>query len=305
LLQTKSVPEGENIRHIKFNERDNKVLGKLSWVETLSTESTQRYQDENGISQGAVALIRQAKFVVKYLPVPTRIDSTSIRGVFFSDEKFEEKFRESEPAAHDDWLPERLGLPPRAPNPVRQALEKIQRAFKELRMPSGNPMSGDSLVGIANRIGQLFSEDGIQGPPKIIDKRKGPGTGGGGGSGGGTRKGTLAEIGGVQIVMKDSQFATSKFEFQLNVDSEDLRKYKVEFKAIPTLSDQPIETSAPINAKNPELISVTCDGEICDFEELFLDRQNDKAKLVVTVRSPTEVAVAVLGVISEKESEVQ
>ena len=304
-LQTKGDEESATLRHIRFNERDNKVLGKLSWVETLNTELMQRYQDDKGIPQGAVALIRQAKFIVKYLPVSTRIDSTSIRGVFLSDEKFEEDFRKSEPAAHDEWLPERLGLAPRATNPVRQALEKIQRVFKELRMPAGNPIAGSSLVGIANRIGQLFAEDGIQGPPRIIDKSRDPNTGGGGGGGGRTQKASLVEIGGVQIVSRDRQFITSEFEFMFDIDNGDERKYRIGFKVTPTLSDQPIETSAPVNAKNPELVSVACNGEIIDFENHLLDRTDGSAKIVARVKCPPEMAVADLGLISEESNVMQ
>jgi len=299
LLLGNELPSNNQVRQIRFNESDAKVLGRLSWVETLTSQPAKEFQEDAGISTGAVALIRQAKFIVKYLPVPTRIDSASIRGVFLADDQFEADFRKSEPAAHDDWLPERLGLAPRTNNPIRQALEKIDRVFKELRMPTPEPPKGNSLVRIANRIGQLFSEDGIQGPPEIIvvpptSRRR---------DGRGATSATLADVDAPRIIKSDSNYAVSEFNFRFDIDSEDQRNYLIKFKTVATLSDQPMETSVPLNAQNPKLISVSINGKLLHDENLSLGKANSGARLVVTIESPIDVAAAVIGVATVQENE--
>lgn len=289
-----------NVRSILFNEHDDDVLGRLAWLETLTSSEAEIYQSYAGISAGAVALMRQAKFVVMYKPVVTRIDSTVIRGVFLVSEKHESSFRKSEPAAHDEWLPERLGLPPKRNNPISQALRKIEKVFKELNVPRATSIPGSSLVALANSIGQFFSENGVQGVPII--PTSGPGGGGRAAAG---KKAILSEIGSPRIVRSNISHVNSEFNFKLEIDKSDQRTYRADFKLAATLSDQPIETSQPVNSDSPTLEEVRLNGKVIEVRDILLSNADTEAHLLIAVKSPTNVAVGVIAtmlVVEDKTS---
>ena len=70
---------------------------------------------------------------------------SSTVGVFIADSKFDRQFAESEPVAHDEWLPAKIASAKYAPNPVRQALDKIKQGIKHLE---------DSRIELVARIGR-------------------------------------------------------------------------------------------------------------------------------------------------------
>jgi hypothetical protein len=110
-------------------DRPKQSLGTLASVITTTVPTDPEFLEL--VPGSAVALMRQARFVVKYLPVVSPVDGGLIRGTFLSEPgESDLKFRKSEGAAHDDWLPGKLQLPPNHANPVKVALEKIQKNFK-------------------------------------------------------------------------------------------------------------------------------------------------------------------------------
>ena len=109
-----------------------------------------------------VALMRPVELVVRYLPGdPLPDERFEWAGVFIcSDEdEIESAFAQSEPPAHDDWMPANL---PRgdAQKYVRMALNNINKETKRFSTPSiivpGPDGSGPSLARIAGIMGQLL-----------------------------------------------------------------------------------------------------------------------------------------------------
>lgn len=140
--------------------------------------------DDSGIPTASVALMRDPRMVVRYLPVPRHPLGSSTVGVFIADTSFDEEFAESEPVAHDDWIPGKLHAGKFARNPVKQALEKLKKSVKESWQTVGlNPSSSGGPDGIAPVIGDLLGGLVVDTPG--IGGR--PNKGGGGGGGGGQR----------------------------------------------------------------------------------------------------------------------
>lgn len=94
----------------------------------LGFESRQRTDADSG-QLHTIALIREPKFIVKYLRVP-EVPGMTLRGVFIADEHYDSDFAKSEPVAHDDWIPSEMGLVSGSRNPVRIALDGIKETLK-------------------------------------------------------------------------------------------------------------------------------------------------------------------------------
>jgi hypothetical protein len=90
-----------------------------------------------------VALMRQAKLVVKYLPgpeLPTGL--VEYGGIFIVDPDVDDAFGRAEPPTHDDWLPKVLG-DKRERRHVNVALRDVAAALREFAAPlSGNIAAG-------------------------------------------------------------------------------------------------------------------------------------------------------------------
>jgi len=205
----------ENVRDkiIEFAGNDKSYqLGRLTWSQTVRNAEDVAIEEQDGIPVNSVALMRNARFIVKYLPVTGMRDGLTTRGVFISDPSFEEVFRKSEPVAHDDWLPAKLGRKKGERNEIRQALEKIAREFRSM----GDQHSGGAdsdLVGleIATRLGQLGAGIGILGGPSAPPS--GPPSG--------IRSGRIAkilEVGEPRLVFTDGKIYRTEFDFQLTSD---------------------------------------------------------------------------------------
>lgn len=83
--------------------------------------------DEPKLSK--VALMRNPRFVVKYMPVERDPSDLEMAGVFIADPGVDEQFAKSEPVAHDDWQPVSLGN--HQANIVRIALNRIKKMFSD------------------------------------------------------------------------------------------------------------------------------------------------------------------------------
>lgn len=125
-----------------------------------------------------VALMRNPRFVVKYLPVAADRMGQSTAGVFIADRERDAEFARSEPVAHEDWLPESLRLQKYARNPVKQALDKIAQEFRRQdRVDDAVPQTEANLgtVRLSGLMGDLVSGVGGDNADGCSGKR---GTGG-------------------------------------------------------------------------------------------------------------------------------
>lgn len=83
--------------------------------------------DEGKLSK--VALMRNPRFVVKYMAVEKDPSDLATAGVFIADSAVDGDFANTEPVAHDDWQPVSLGN--RQRNVVRICLTRITKLFSE------------------------------------------------------------------------------------------------------------------------------------------------------------------------------
>ena len=83
--------------------------------------------DEPKLSK--VALMRDPRFVVKYMPVERDPSDLEMAGVFIADPEVDEEFANTEPVAHDDWQPVSLGN--RQSSIVRVTLNAIKKLFSD------------------------------------------------------------------------------------------------------------------------------------------------------------------------------
>lgn len=83
--------------------------------------------DEPKLSK--VALMRNPRFVVKYMPVERDPSDLEMAGVFIADSDVDEEFANTEPVAHDDWQPVSLGN--RQSSIVRVTLNAIKKLFSD------------------------------------------------------------------------------------------------------------------------------------------------------------------------------
>lgn len=158
--------------HFGAGRKKPEPLGTLAFRHRPTT-AHRTPSAEDAIPLASIALMRDPRLVVKYLPVPPHPVGAATVGVFVADPRFDRMFAETEPVAHDNWLPQKLGLRANERNPVKQALDKIKRIVKESHAasrsatPSGGdadavaPVIGDYLGGM------LAGTDGFGGRPQF------------------------------------------------------------------------------------------------------------------------------------------
>lgn len=113
--------------------------------------------EDVGIGVACIALMRGPRIVVKYMPVAAHPSGARTVGVFVADGAHERAFAESEPVAHDDWIPQKLNLGPNARNPVKQALAKIREAIKaDIKQSLTGEAPGGRPDGLAAAVGDLL-----------------------------------------------------------------------------------------------------------------------------------------------------
>jgi hypothetical protein len=269
------------------------VLGQIAHVETRSS-----YADSSNdwlrqtVPDSSVALMRQARFVVKYLPVTNRNDGLATRGVFISDQsKADRIFRDSEPAAHDDWQPEKLGLKPGAHNPVKVTFTRINEYFKRQIATNAESSDGESSGAISRLFGLELTGMGSWGPSSTETG------GGGGGIGGGKAKGPrIIEIGEPTLESaQDGKYVTC-FGFSLVDGAADTKRATITFQTTAVTADGQKESSAPLGTLPPEILSVRWNSKMFPGGTLTIPEGEFSGEVTVIItcdqNTTTECAVA-------------
>lgn len=136
--------------------------------------------DEPKLSK--VALMRNPRFVVKYMPVERDPSDLEMAGVFVADSEVDEQFARTEPVAHDDWQPVSLGN--RQANIVKITLDRIRKMFSDRSSsevsdrPEERHIKGVAALSAA--LGDVVS--GIDGGGPRVQKLSRGRSGGGGSS---------------------------------------------------------------------------------------------------------------------------
>ena len=116
-----------------------------------------------------VALVRGPRMVVEYLPVG-RNQPPYVRGVFVADEQIDDLLRQTEPKAHDAWLPklEEEGIDRDAPKVADQVLRRIGqhvREFKKQLKPPPTREQDIHLPLLDDLFRDLVEDRGTRNPP--------------------------------------------------------------------------------------------------------------------------------------------
>ena len=110
--------------------------------------------------ENSVALLREPRMVVKYLPVAQQPNGIPVFGVFISTPGMNESFAKSEPVTHDDWVYQNAATEKNTPNPVRITLDRIRETFRVLSAQSAKAGTGVATKGasrVSAALGSLLS----------------------------------------------------------------------------------------------------------------------------------------------------
>jgi hypothetical protein len=100
------------------------------------------------------ALMRQSELVVRYLDgPPLHVEGIGYAGVFKSDPRLHEAFRQAEPPTHDDWIPTLLERPYR--QFVNVALRRVREIMTDFATPSARPQPGAGSMPLGEFSSQL------------------------------------------------------------------------------------------------------------------------------------------------------
>ncbi|WP_156687393.1 hypothetical protein [Mycobacterium sp. Marseille-P9652] len=167
-------PSSWRYQDIQFRagRSEPKPLGALAFRHLPPVTGQPPEEDDgSGIPPASIALMRNPRMVVRYLPVAKHPAGSSTVGVFIVDDHFDRQFAESEPVAHDDWIPAKIASVKNQFNPVKQALDKIKAAVKNSWIidviPSGPDSGPDGLAPIIGDLlgGLVADTPGFSGQP--------------------------------------------------------------------------------------------------------------------------------------------
>ena len=283
-----SQTEGVESKDIFFSASGAKKepTGKLTWLNIPTSQNDRDLAKKGSIPISAVALMRQANFVVKYLEVTQKLDQISTRGIFKSNIKFDADFRKSEPVAHDDWIPSKLQLKPNTRNPIKQTIENIKENFKELAGIKGEFQDGSASVILGNVIGRLLDGLTLTGPPK---PPKTSGGGSGGGIGGGKNI-QIVSIGTPKIIASDLSHYQAVFKFQVIFPKDENNTRKIQLATYAILENGNPEIDPPEGVEIPEILKVQLEGKnYLKNQPIELEENMNLKYLEVTVSAPQGV----------------
>lgn len=268
----------------EFNiPRSEKTIGVLSWSRwpNAALPKTGDVFRAVGLPQNdSIALVRDARIVVRYLPIDRREDDTIARGVFVVSPNYDKVFRKSENLNHDDWSPSRLNLPRGSSNPVRQVLEAIPKQFRSTVGPGagiGGSSNVDAVLGDA--IGSFIRGLAISGEKTPSDSgrrgSKNPGVG---------KRPTISQVG-RRLISKESGFAEGAFLFRLNIPEayDDGTSWRVSFQPKTSLGEE-LEALSPAGSVPPAISKVTIGGDSIEARNFLVNRSHASKDIEVLVR---------------------
>ena len=154
------------------SERPKKLLGTLAIERSLRTPRRPLVPDGSLFPPAAhhIALMRPVELIVKYLegtPLPDERLEWAGAFVVSQDDEVERAFADSEPPAHDDWVPDNFPPRSRAKSFVNVALRNLKGQASEMgSRPSGQrgvSDTGPPLARVAGRLGAVLEGVGGDG----------------------------------------------------------------------------------------------------------------------------------------------
>jgi hypothetical protein len=298
-------------RQISFSGREDgrgAILGDLSWELCESTDVIQAGERE-GVPSNAIALLRQARFVVKYLEISSGTNGTCQRGAFLVRNSYEPVFRKSEPVTHDDWLPEKLGYSSGRRNEIKQAVDQIKKEFKDLTALShgaGSAAAALPSIELANRLGVFFTGQGVHGPRGSTDGEESGSEPSRPSSKKPANRIRLEEQGTPRVTSAEKAGSRVEFEFLITGKMPDAGALPVaHFAAGVRTADDRRETEPPARAESPRVVTVrTAAGGEVEASSIQLQEQDLNSIVTVTVFSPPGISFFCEGELNSKAERV-
>lgn len=231
--------------------------------------------------EGQVALMRAPHIVVKYLPCSPDADGNIRSGVFVASAAGEELFAKAEPATHDDWKPQELGLASGSTNPVKVALTKIAAAMAAGTQVavSSQPGQGKGLAKAAGDLGRFVM--GVRG--------SGPGgEDGGGGSGGAAR---LLSLSPIARLKHENKAIVAIFEGRFLAPPQSIVAERLTALPGVVLLDGDIEKSKPAIAQVPIVLRWTQGSKVVSEDASVRVQDFDQGPFEVEVAQPADTSI--------------
>ncbi|GGR73189.1 hypothetical protein GCM10010169_16480 [Micromonospora fulviviridis] len=160
-----------NVQEV-LGSRPVQRLGVLAWRTHLPGAAGAHER-----ADAQIALMRGPRMVVDYRDVTADASGQAITGVFIADPELNDDFAAAEPPTHDRWQPRLAQRQRFARNPVSQALNHIDRIFKDRRGADRAEMvdaeNGPGITRLASLLGSLLDTQPGGTDPRIPAPRAG------------------------------------------------------------------------------------------------------------------------------------
>lgn len=246
--------------------------------------------------ENSVALLRDPRMVVKYLSVAAPPNGVPIYGVFISAPDMNNKFAESEPVTHDDWVYRQAAVEKNAPNPVRIALDNIRETFRNLSVKgavAGDGVHSKGASRVAAALGGLlagFSGSGAEVQPAVGSSANGSKR---------ARKASVRLVTSASLDLLDGE-VVAKYMFALT-GGRPGNALAVRVAARVVTESGGNESDGPIGAELPRFIGwLSASGTLSSQEELTVTAPHEE-EITAVFTQPADTAIRVIAVVEERE----
>lgn len=246
--------------------------------------------------ENSVALLRDPRMVVKYLSVAAPPKGVPIYGVFISAPDMNNKFAESEPVTHDDWVYRQAAVEKNAPNPVRIALDNIRETFRNLSVKgavAGDGVHSKGASRVAAALGGLlagFSGSGAEVQPAASSSANGSKR---------ARKASVRLVTSASLDLLDGEIV-AKYTFALT-GGRPGNALAVRVAARVVTESGGNESDGPIGAELPRFIGwLSASGTLSSQEVLTVTAPYEE-EITAVFTQPADTAIRVTAVVEEQE----
>jgi hypothetical protein len=246
--------------------------------------------------ENSVALLRDPRMVVKYLPVSAQPNGVPVFGVFISAPDMNEKFAKSEPVTHDDWVYQQAGAAKNSPNPVRIALDKIRETFRALSTQgakAGNGVASKGASRVSAALGSLlsgFSGSGAEqqavGPSNAQSMKR-------------PRKATIRQLAESSLDLLDGEMI-ARYSFAVS-GGRPGNAVAVRVSARVVTESGGNESASPAEAEMPRFIGWMSASQVLSSEEVLTVPVPSEDEITAVFTQPADAAIRVTATVEELE----
>ncbi|MEV4990309.1 hypothetical protein [Pseudarthrobacter sp. LMD1-1-1.1] len=246
--------------------------------------------------ENSVALLRDPRMVVKYLSVAAPPNGVPVYGVFISAPDMNNKFAESEPVTHDDWVYRQAAVEKNAPNPVRIALDNIRETFRNLSVKgavAGDGVHSKGASRVAAALGGLlagFSGSGAEVQPAVSSSANGSKR---------ARKASVRLITSASLDLLDGE-VVAKYTFALT-GGRPGNALAVRVAARVVTESGGNESDGPIGAELPRFIGWLYASGTLSSQEVMTVTAPHEEEITAIFTQPADTAIRVTAVVEEHE----